>query len=288
MPRPPRGAARLPTFAAPAMSPQPAPASDKIDILVSNDDGITALGILALAEAVQEFGRVAVVAPDSPQSGMGHAISVGRPLRLARHKFLEPALQGTQAWACSGTPADCVKLATAVVLQHKPALVLSGINHGSNSSVSVFYSGTLSAAREGTIAGIPSIGFSLCNYRPDADFTAAREVVRAIVRQVLAQGIPAGVVLNVNIPDLPLDKIQGIRVTRQAEGRFVEEFDQRVDPYGRNYYWLTGRFHNEDTGEPDTDEAALAAGYVSVCPALIDITARHALRHLSGFDFRLG
>ncbi|MDX2063460.1 MAG: 5'/3'-nucleotidase SurE [Bacteroidia bacterium] len=252
-----------------------------LHILVCNDDGITAHGIKNLVEAVRPYGQVSVVAPDSPQSGMGHAISIGRPLRLTR----EDIFTDIEAWSCSGTPADCVKLAIGV-LGLRPDLLVSGINHGSNSSISIFYSGTMSAAMEGAIEGIPSIGFSLCNFRMDADFTAARTVASAIVGQAIAQGIPSHTVLNVNIPYLPLNQLKGMRITRQSDGRFIEEFDRRVDPYGRDYYWLTGKFHTDDHGE-DTDEWALAHGYVSICPAQVDITAHYAMGDLNHWDLGL-
>ena len=245
-------------------------------ILVSNDDGIHAPGILALIEIAQEWGEVTVVAPDSPQSGMGHAISIGVPLRIKQ----ESLPGGLTGHACSGTPADCVKLATGVLMDQTPDLIVSGINHGSNSSVSSIYSGTLSAAREGALQGIPSIGFSLCNFRHHADMTASQEVARVLIREALERPLPKGEILNVNIPDLPLDKLKGIRITRQARGRWVEEFEERMDPYGRKYYWLTGKFKLMDTGL-DTDEHALAEGYVSATPMTTDFTD-----HRSVIDFQ--
>ncbi|MCX7606781.1 MAG: 5'/3'-nucleotidase SurE [Bacteroidia bacterium] len=242
-------------------------------ILVCNDDGITARGLRALVEVAQEFGEVVVVAPDRPQSGMGHAISIGVPLRL----YPSREFGDIPAWACSGTPADCVKLATGV-LGERPDLLLSGINHGANFSISVFYSGTLSAAIEGAFEGIPSIGFSLLNYSMEADFTAAQAIVREILLLQAGQPFPAHVPLNVNIPNLPLPEIQGIRITRQAKGRFVEQFEERIDPYGQPYYWMVGRFESQDT-DTDTDLWALEKGYVSVCPLLIDLTAHSYLHH---------
>ncbi|RMG17141.1 MAG: 5'/3'-nucleotidase SurE, partial [Bacteroidetes bacterium] len=200
-----------------------------VRILISNDDGIHAPGIHALIEVAREFGQLTVVAPDAPQSGMGHAISMGRPLRI--HPEEMPG--NIVAYACNGTPADCIKIATGVVMEHKPDLILSGINHGSNSSVSSIYSGTLSAAREGALQGIPAIGFSLCNYLHEADMRTAQAVARILIAQSLEKGIPTGHLLNVNIPDLPLHQLKGIRITRQAMGRWIEEFDERTDPYGR-------------------------------------------------------
>jgi 5'-nucleotidase len=242
--------------------------SSRPSILISNDDGIQAPGILALIEVAREFGDVTVVAPDSPQSGMGHAISIGKPLRIYKEKL--PF--GLTGYAIDGTPADCVKIASGVVMDHVPDLILSGINHGANSSASSLYSGTLSAAREGAMQGIAAIGFSLCNYHHEADMSAAKSVVRDVLTEVFARGLEPGQMLNVNIPNRTAGEIQGIRITRQAMGRWVEEFDERTDPYGRRYYWLTGKFALLDDGE-DTDEHALANGYVSVTPMTHDLTA---------------
>lgn len=237
-------------------------------ILISNDDGIQAPGILSLVRIARTFGEVAVVAPDSAQSGMGHAISVGKPLRIYR----ETLPGGLTGYAVNGTPADCVKIATGVILDRRPDLILSGINHGSNSSVSSIYSGTLSAAREGALQGIPAIGFSLCNYQHDADMHTAEHVATKLIEVALQQPLGPGQLLNVNIPDVTLADLQGIRITRQAAGRWVEEFDERTDPHGRKYYWLTGRFALLDQGE-DTDEYALHHGYASVTPMMSDLTA---------------
>ncbi|MEM0997582.1 MAG: 5'/3'-nucleotidase SurE [Bacteroidota bacterium] len=256
--------------------------SKKPRILVCNDDGITAPGITALSRVAREFGEVTVVAPDSPQSGMGHAITVGEPLRLHEHE-LEG---GHRGWACSGTPVDCVKLATGVLLDEKPDLLVSGINHGYNYSISVVYSGTMSAAMEGAIEGIPSIGFSLGDFSWDADFSAAEDVARSLIGRALHAPMPVGTLLNVNIPTLPREEIQGIRITRQARGRWVEAFDRREDPYGRPYFWLTGKFNDEDEGQ-DTDTWALNEGYVSVCPVQFDLTAHHALPILNQWDLKL-
>lgn len=243
-------------------------------ILVCNDDGISARGLRALVEVAQEFGEVFVVAPDKPQSGMGHAISIGVPLRLYPSSIFGSSIS---AWACSGTPADCVKLATGV-LGLRPDLLLSGINHGANFSISVFYSGTLSAAIEGAFEGIPSVGFSLLNYSMEADFSAAQAIVREVLLMYLAHPFPPHVPLNVNIPDLPLSEIRGLRLTRQARGRFIEQFEKRIDPYGEPYYWMVGRFESQDTAS-DTDIWALEKGYVSICPLLIDLTNHSFLRH---------
>lgn len=248
-------------------------------ILVSNDDGITANGIRNLVEVVKELGEVIVVAPDSPQSGMGHAITVGDTLRLNESYIFD----GVKAYECSGTPADCVKMARHFVLKNnhrQPDLVVSGINHGSNTSISVLYSGTMSAAIEGAIEGTPAIGFSLCDYSHKADFSHTAEYVRKIVKQVLEKGLPKGTALNVNIPPKRNENIKGIRICRQANAKWVEDFDQRFDPNGRSYFWMTGNFVNFDKGE-DNDEWAIANNYVSVVPCQFDLTAHQAIPFLN-------
>jgi 5'-nucleotidase len=251
-------------------------------ILVTNDDGITAPGLHALVDAVKDLGDILVVAPDSPQSGMGHAITLNRPLRLDKVD-----VHGEHDWyQCSGTPVDCVKLAIDKLLHFKPDLCLSGVNHGSNSSINVIYSGTMSAAMEGAIEGIPSAGFSLLNYSLDADFTAAKAVARKVAQNIIANGLPTGSLLNVNIPYLPLDGIKGMKICRQAAAKWQEEFDERTDPNRRKYYWLTGKFVNQDKGE-DTDEHALANGYVSIVPVSFDFTAHHAIPFLNEQGYEL-
>ncbi len=248
----------------------------KTVILVTNDDGITAPGIRALVEAMSSLGKVIVVAPDSPQSGMGHAITLNSPLRLDRVDF--PG--NVEAYQCSGTPVDCVKLAVNQILHRKPSLCVSGINHGSNSSINVIYSGTLSAAMEGAIEGIPSIGFSLNNYNLDADLNAAKHISKIIAANILKHGLPVNTLLNVNLPYLTLDRLKGIKICRQALAKWEEEFSERLDPHKRPYYWLTGKFVNPDKGE-DTDEWALANGYVSIVPVEFDFTAHHAITYLN-------
>ncbi|MBI1305385.1 MAG: 5'/3'-nucleotidase SurE [Bacteroidetes bacterium] len=249
-------------------------------ILVSNDDGITAPGIRALVEAMSEFGEVVVVAPDSPQSGMGHAITISEPLRMDHTDYFGPHIR---AYQCSGTPADCVKLALDKVLDRRPDLLVSGINHGSNSSINVIYSGTMSAAVEGAIDGLQAIGFSLLDYSMDADFTAAKYVVRHVVGKVLEHKLPPETLLNVNIPKTSKEDLKGIKVCRQARAKWVEEFDERTDPYQRKYYWLTGKFVDLDHGQ-DTDEWALKNGYASVVPVQFDLTAHHAIGILNNWE----
>lgn len=254
--------------------------SKKPTILVTNDDGITAPGIQALVEAMKPLGNVIVVAPDSPQSGMGHAITINKPLRLDKTTYHGEVI----GYQCSGTPVDCVKLAIDKILHGKPDLCVSGINHGSNSSINVIYSGTMSAAMEGGIEGIPSIGFSLLNYSLDADFTPAKKYAQIIAANVLKHGLPEGTLLNVNIPDKKIKQIKGIKICRQANAKWQEEFDERQDPYKRKYYWLTGKFQNYDKGT-DTDEWALANNYVSVVPVQFDFTAHHAIPVLNKWKF---
>jgi len=252
--------------------------SKEFTILVTNDDGITAPGIKALVEVVRPLGKVIVVAPDSPQSGMGHAVTITRPIRLEKLEMFE----GIESYQCSGTPADCVKLAVDQVLHHKPDLVVSGINHGSNASINVLYSGTMSAAIEGAIEGIPAIGFSLTDYARDADFGPGLPFIKQIVEQVIANGLPEGVLLNVNIPT-PEGEVKGIRVCRQAKAKWEENFAEREDPHGRPYYWMVGIFKDHD-GAPDTDLTALNEGYVSVVPTLFDLTAHQFMADLKSWN----
>jgi len=245
-------------------------------ILVTNDDGINAPGIRALIEVAKEIGDILVVAPDKPQSGMGHAITINSTLRINPTNVTEA---DHKEFSCSGTPVDCIKLAIGRLLDRKPDICISGINHGSNSSINVIYSGTMSAAVEGCIEGIPSVGFSLCDYALEANFEASKIIAKKIILNLLEKGLPNGVCLNVNIPKLPFDAIQGIKVCRQANAIWEEEFDERKDPYGRNYYWLTGVFKNLDEGD-DTDEMALKNGFVSVVHIEIDFTAHHAIEEI--------
>lgn len=243
-------------------------------ILVSNDDGITSKGILTLVNVMKTIGDVLVVAPDSPQSGMGHAITVGETLRLEENFIFE----GVKAFECSGTPADCVKMAKHYVLkgQRQPDIVVSGVNHGSNSSISVLYSGTMSAAIEGAIEGTPAIGFSLCDFSYSADFSHVEEYIKKITLQVLSTGLPRGVALNVNFPAKSDEPLKGIKICRQANAQWVEDFDMRTDPHGRKYFWMLGNFVNFDKGQ-DNDEWALAHNYVSVVPVQFDLTAHTAI-----------
>lgn len=240
---------------------------DKPIILITNDDGITAPGIRNLVEAVKDLGKIVIVAPDKPQSGMGHAITIGTYLRM--HKV--DNFGDIEAWQTTGTPVDCVKLAVDKILHRKPDLCLSGINHGANHSINVIYSGTMSAAMEAAIESIPSIGFSLLDYKIDADFTAARDIVRTIVKGILGVKKDKHFLLNVNIPAVPKELIKGIKICKQAYAKYEEDFEERKDPHGKPYFWLTGKFVNYDKAA-DTDVVALNMNYVSVVPVQFDLT----------------
>jgi 5'-nucleotidase len=251
-------------------------------ILVTNDDGINAPGIRTLISVVKNIGDVIVVAPDSPQSGMGHAITINSTLHSSR---ITPKNSEIIEYSCSGTPADCVKLAINELMPRKPDLCVSGINHGSNSSINVIYSGTMSAAIEAGIVGVPAIGFSLLDYSWNADFNHSKDFIRKITLNALNNGIPKGVVLNVNIPAVKKSDIKGVKICRQAKAYWVEEFDKRKNPLGQEYYWLTGKFVNKDQGE-DTDEWALKNNYISIVPVEFDLTAHHAIQGLNEWDFK--
>lgn len=245
---------------------------EKPVILITNDDGVSAPGIKALTEAVKDLGKVIVVAPDKPQSGMGHAITIGFPLRLSPVTTFE----NIEAYQCSGTPVDCVKLAVDKVLHRRPDICLSGINHGANHSINVIYSGTMSAALEASIESIPSVGFSLLDYSMNADFTGAAYYAHLLVEQLLKKKIDKHLCLNVNIPPVKKNELKGLKICRQAYAKYEERFDERQDPGGRKYYWLTGEFQNFDKGK-DTDVWALENNYISVVPVQFDLT-HHALK----------
>ncbi|MEG0949051.1 MAG: 5'/3'-nucleotidase SurE [Bacteroidales bacterium] len=236
-------------------------------ILVTNDDGVNAKGIQSLVEAVRGLGKILVVAPDSARSGQSGAITPNKPLDLIKVREEEDLV----VYQTNGTPVDCVKLAMHELIDGKPDLLVSGINHGSNAAVSILYSGTMGAVLEGCVMGVDSIGFSLCNFDKDADFTHSVNYARTIVTDVLQRGIQRGICLNVNIPDV--DEVKGIRVCRQAAGYWAKEFERRVGEEGQDGYWLTGFFHNLEPEAEDTDEWALREGFVSVVPCRIDMTA---------------
>ncbi len=241
--------------------------TDQPIILITNDDDITSPGIRALVDAVKDFGRVVVVAPDKPQSGMGHAITIGSPLRMRKMDLFGEI----ESWQTSGTPVDCVKLAVDKILHRKPDICLSGINHGANHSINVLYSGTMSAAMEASIEGIPSIGFSMMDYSYDADLSAAKQIVAKIVKEIMSKKQDKHLLLNVNIPGGSMKDIKGIKLCKQAYAKYEEDFMERTDPHKKKYYWLTGIFKNFDKSK-DTDVWALKHNYVSVVPVQFDLT----------------
>jgi len=245
-------------------------------ILITNDDGYRAGGLQALIEAARPFGDLLVVAPAEGQSGMSHALTVKVPLHIEKH-IDEP---GLTLYVCTGTPVDCIKIAQNKFVSRRPDLLLAGINHGVNSSASVLYSGTMAAAIEGCMYHIPAIGFSLSDHSSKADFSPYIGHIRDIIEKVLKNGLKHGTCLNVNIPKIHVDNIKGIRVCRQAFGYWIEEFDHRIDPNGREYYWLTGTFFNEEPDAQDTDEWALKNGYISVVPVQIDMTCYKSIDKL--------
>jgi 5'-nucleotidase len=250
-------------------------------ILLSNDDSVKASGLKALIEMLAPFGDLFVVAPDVPRSGASHALTVTTPITV--NKILES--ETLTVYACSGTPTDCVKVAMSCLIPRQPGLVVSGINHGSNSSVSVIYSGTMGAAIEAAMLGIPSMGFSLCDHSPDADFSASVRYGKMIVREVLTAGIPKGIALNVNIPALPFDEIKGIKVCRQNKGMWNEDFIMNPNPVtGEHLYWLTGYYHNEESGAEGTDETALSNGYISIVPTHFDLTAYDVIEEMKRLE----
>lgn len=254
-------------------------------ILITNDDGIEAKGFKELISVAREFGQVVAISSQMPMSGMSHAITIKVPLRVN----LEEDSPGLKIYLTNGTPVDGVKLVFNSLMKQKPDLLISGINHGSNSSSSVLYSGTMAAAMEGAINHIPSIGFSLLDYRPDADFSASGRVAKELIGKVLREGLPDGICLNVNIPAVKEEEIRGIRLCKQANGFWKEEFEKRSDPMGREYYWLTGFFQNrEPNGEGEgTDELALKEHYVSVVPVDTDLTAYSSMERLKSFEMSL-
>ena len=252
-------------------------------IFLTNDDGVNAKGFRNLIDTVRPLGRIIAVAPENGQSGMSHAITMTRPLYLTKVEEEE----GVEIYACSGTPVDCVKIAFDSLLLNKemPALILSGINHGSNSAVNVLYSGTMAAAIEASFYNIPSIGLSLLDHSPDADFTTVNGYIPQLVETVLHKNPECPFCLNINFPTLPADQIKGIRPCRQTRGYWREEFERRQDPRGKDYYWLIGYFNNAEPEAEDTDEWALKHGYISVVPIQVDLTNYKQLGDLKDWSF---
>jgi 5'-nucleotidase len=240
-----------------------------LNILITNDDGIRAKGLRTLIEIVRPFGNITVVAPNDPMSGMGHAITVSRPLRLTLLKKED----GYQEYVCSGTPVDCVKMGLRIPLENqKIDLVLSGINHGSNASTNVIYSGTMGAAIEAAMEGVKSVGFSLLDYHHDADFSQAADFIRKIIADVIETQVPIGISLNVNIPKVKKEEIKGIKMCTQAEAYWEEEYIARKDPWNGDYYWLSGEFVDKNI-MPGSDIHALRNNYISIVPVQYDLTA---------------
>ncbi len=252
----------------------------KPKILITNDDGITAPGLRYLIGVMRNLGDVVVIAPDKPQSGMAHAVTIQSPLRIYQIAN-EP---GYREFSCSGTPVDCVKLGQKVILKCNPDLIVSGINHGSNSSINVLYSGTMAAVIEGAMEDIPAIGFSLNDYSHHADFTHCGTYIASIASNVLLHGLPPATCLNVNFPAVNGSEIKGVKVVRQGKAFWDEDFEERVDPHKRNYYWLRGEFVEKDGGT-DTDQWAIRNNYVSIVPVQIDLTAHHAIEGIRNWEF---
>jgi len=242
-------------------------------ILITNDDGDNAKGIRELTALMQSIGDVIVMAPDGPRSAQSNAITVTHPIRF---RLIEEQ-PGLMRYSCNGTPTDCVKLALNEVVPRRPDILVSGINHGSNAAINVIYSGTMGAVLEGCENLIPSVGFSISDYSPDADFSQMSKYIVHIVNQVLKNGLPHNVCLNVNAPK---SAIKGIKVMRQCDGRWTKEYSKRVDPFGRSYFWLTGEYVNHEPEAVDTDEWALSQGYISVVPTKIDLTAHEYLEKI--------
>ncbi|MDL2323017.1 5'/3'-nucleotidase SurE [Bacteroidales bacterium OttesenSCG-928-A17] len=247
-------------------------------ILISNDDGVQALGINQLIESARSLGDLLVVAPDGPRSGMSSAITSINPIRASLIKEEE----GLTVWSCTGTPVDCIKLGINELADRKPDLVLSGINHGSNAAICVVYSGTMGAAIEGCIFGIPSLGISLTDHAHDADFSQAVKYGKMVAEKVLKEGLPEGICLNLNIPNTP--EIKGLKVCTQTDGYWAKEFLLSNDPSGNPVYWLTGHFSNREPDNCNSDEWALSQGYAALVPIRIDMTAHSFLKDIKHWE----
>lgn len=252
-------------------------------ILITNDDGYFAPGLKNLIEMVKPMAELLVIAPEQGVSGMSHAITIKVPLRTSTIEesnnfiFLK----------VNGTPADCVKLGLNQLAKRKPDLILSGINHGANSSISIVYSGTMGGAIEGNLNDIPAIGISLCSHSMNADFSLVKKYCTQIIKDALEKGLPNNTCLNINFPDISENEFKGIKVCRQAKGVWREEYEKRTDPHGGTYYWLTGAFENQENGSTDTDEWALANNYASVVPVNTDFTDYKSLDKLENFNLEI-
>lgn len=250
-------------------------------LLLSNDDGFDAKGIKELMNVLRPLADLIVVAPSGPRSGSAGAITSQVPLKCT----LVSKEQGLVVYKCTGTPVDCVKLALHSIVPHMPDMIIGGINHGDNSSVNVHYSGTMGVVIEGCLKGVPSVGFSLCNHAPDADFSVALPYVRRIVENVLSEGLPVGVCLNVNFPDVK--DLKGVRVCRQTDGSWTSEFVEREHPHGGKYYWMTGVYINNEPDAEESDHWALDHGYVAVTPTKIDVTAYEQMERLEKWNWNV-
>ena len=249
-------------------------------ILITNDDGYNAKGLFSLVKAVAEIGDIIVVAPDRGQSGMGHAITVNEPIGCYETDLFD----GIKAYCCTGTPVDCVKMGLYILENRTPDIILSGINHGSNVSTNVLYSGTMAAAVEGALEGIPSIGFSLTNYSSEADFNPSIKIVKSIILEVIDNGLKNGTCLNVNIPDVKYELIKGIKICRQGKAFWDDTFDKRIDPLGKEYYWLTGSFSSKEQSL-DADINYLNKNYVTIVPTQFDLTCYDSIEILKKWKF---
>jgi len=255
--------------------------SKKPLILLSNDDGVNAKGLQELIELLKPFGELIVVAPEKGESGKSHAITINNPVRVS--KIISD--NNITIYSCTGTPVDAVKLAINQLLPRKPDFLVSGINHGSNASISVIYSGTMGAAIEGCLNGIPSIGFSVLDHSEDADFSVAKAFIGTIFKNVIEKNLPIGTCLNVNFPNVSIKKIKGIRICRQTRGVWKEEYEKRIDPHNGEYYWLTGDFHNFEPNAKDTDEWALANNYIAIVPIQVDLTSYEAIKKIRDWTY---
>jgi 5'-nucleotidase len=252
-------------------------------ILVTNDDGYFAPGLKVLIDMIKPYGDIIVVAPEQGVSGMSHAITIKVPLRVVKINEEENLI----IYKINGTPVDCVKIGLNQLCPRKPDMVLSGINHGSNSSISIIYSGTMGGALEGCLNGIPSIGFSLCSHSMNADFNLVKKYGLTIFLDILKNGIPDKTCLNINFPITKEKDFKGVKVCRQAKGVWKEEYEKRTDPHGGTYYWLTGSFNNQENGSTDTDEWALANNYASIVPVKTDFTDFDSIALLSNLNYEL-
>lgn len=247
-----------------------------MNILITNDDGINSPGLLVLRNILQKFGNVTIVAPDKQQSAVSSLLSINKPLRV--HKvYKEDKFFG---YSVDGSPVDCVKLAVTTLLEHKPDLIISGINHGKNTSINILYSGTVAAAFEGLLYNIPSIAFSICSHALNVDFTAAEHFINELIPQVIDLQEKENLLLNVNIPVLPSEEIKGFKVTKPSSTLWDDKYEKRTDPFGYDYYWFSGSFIPVDKNE-DTDENAIANGYISITPLKIDFFNQDLVNHLN-------